>query len=179
MTYFADYLNALAGSEKSEVEQALRQSVYGDRRKSIYPANNRVSIIGDSIAYNNVWPSALETPANAQCRYMAHGAMTWAMYLSRQRFSFERINNFGIPGNDTYDLIGGGPNNVAERLSAALSASDAATWVLQIGTNDLTANYDETVTIANLQAIIAVILNAGRNVVIVPPLPRDGAPTAR
>ena len=139
-------------------------------------ANRKVAVIGDSITYNSVWPSATEgVHPNGQARYLGHGYMTWAAYLSRQRFIFERTENFGIAGNDTYDILGGGPSNVPGRLTGALAANDAATWVLAVGTNDVKADYPVATIIANIETIIARILEANRSVIFVPPLPRDAA----
>lgn len=123
------------------------------------PYNNKVAVVGDSVANANSY-----TDANVN-KILAKGTLANAAYLGRQRWTFDPEDNFGVPGDDTAQVLA--------RIDSVLASSTCAMIVLDCGTNDEGHGLSVAQTKANYSAIINAIVNAGRMVTIIPPRPRD------
>jgi lysophospholipase L1-like esterase len=121
--------------------------------------NNRVALLGDSIAYGNSFLSG-----NALKHY-AKGYVNWASFLGRQRWIYDHADNFGVPGDNT--------NDVLARAPAALAATTAGTVILDCLTNDGPNSVTLAQSKTNYRRMVDMVLAAGRICVCVTPRPRD------
>ncbi len=126
---------------------------------ALTPRNNKVAVIGDSIAYGNTFATATYTKAYAK------GYINWASYLGRQRWTFDHENNFGIAGDNT--------NDVLARVDAALAATTAGTVILDCLTNDGPNSVTLAQSKINYSLLVNKILAKGKICVCVTPRPRD------
>lgn len=131
----------------------------GSTRFAPKPSNNRVMVVGDSIASHNS-----ETTAPHK-RYLSHGAVVWAAYLSRQRFHFPATSNYGIAGNNTDDVLA--------RFDPILAGDDAGVVILDCLTNDGPNGVPLSRSKTNYSTLVGKILAAGRIAVCIVPRPRD------
>lgn len=133
------------------------------------PYNRSVAVLGDSISQHNSLNGNAGANSNGTWnaslygnRYISFGYMSWLRYLSRNAFDFDGNSNFGVVGDTTAQILA--------RTAAALTASNAATWFVMGGINDRGAS---PLTLAqsqsNIAAIVQMVLNAGRIVVLMVP----------
>lgn len=73
---------------------------------------------------------------------------------------FEMLPDSGVAGNTTQMLL--------DRLQTDVINTGAQVAVIMIGTNDVHAQIDENVTIANMQSIVDQLVAAGMKVIITP-----------
>lgn len=123
------------------------------------PANDRVAVVGSSSPAHNSIVSATSR------RAMAYGALVWAAYLSRQRFHFSVDDNYGVPGDNSGDVL--------RRIDRVLAATDAATIVLDFMSNDGTNGLTLQQSKNNYLTIVQKIRDAGRLAVCLTPRPRN------
>jgi hypothetical protein len=121
--------------------------------------NNRVAVLGDSIPYGNSFQTGNSV------KHYAQGYVNWASYLGRQRWTFDHADNFGVPGDNT--------NDVLARAPAALAASTAGTFILDCITNDGANGVSLAQSKLNYRRLIDMVLAAGRICVCITPRPRD------
>lgn len=124
------------------------------------PRNNAVAVLGDSIAYGNGFSSS---PTNIKT--YAKGYVNWARFLSRQRFSFDNSDNFGIPGDNSSDVL--------RRTPGALISTSASTIIIDCMTNDEPNGVSFAQSKINYQSIINLVIGAGRIAILIVPRPRD------
>lgn len=128
-------------------------------RRTARAPNRRVAVLGDSRT-----AGATSGTENAPVWENA-SYINWARFLVGQRFDFPWANNFGVGGDTTPMMLA--------RLPAALSSSDAGTFVVFGGTNDRgSANLTADETISTLTTIRNMILDAGRLVIFIAEIPR-------
>ena len=138
----------------------LNDAWKGQRSLIPQPANTRVAVIGDSVAYGNGFA------ANAtNVKLYAKGYLNWAAFLGRQRWTFDNTDNFGVAGDNT--------NDVLARIDAALAVTTAGTIVLDCLTNDGPNGVSLAQSYANYATLVAKIQAAGRICVCITPRPRD------
>ena len=142
------------------VETALTSAIGDTLSRTIRPRNERVAVLGDSIAYGNGFASS---PTNQ--KLYAKGYLNWASFIGRQRWTFDIQDNFGLAGDNTNDVIA--------RVDKALSQTTAGTFVLDCLTNDGANGVSLAQSKVNYQLIVAKILAAGRVCVCITPRPRD------
>lgn len=144
---------------------------------SLRPANNQVDAIGHSKIAN----MSMIGGVNSQQLHKANvGSLVWAAYRGKQRFDFEPSGNYGLSGDWTDFMNWGGTDRpgILNRLGAALAASSAGTFLLQLATNDRQA-WDADRSIANIALIVDAVRRAGRVGVILTDDPRgDSVNTA-
>jgi hypothetical protein len=124
-------------------------------------ANRRVLAVGDSrtAAISSYDPASVIT-------YEANGYLTSARFLSRQRFDFDASRDNGGVGGDTTTMI-------LARLPALLAANDASVIAILGETNDRgSAAMTAAQTIANWDAMEALVLGAGRTLLWLAEMPR-------
>jgi len=138
----------------------LNDAWKGQRSLIPQPANTRVAVIGDSIAYGNGF-----TTNATNIKLYAKGYLNWAAFLGRQRWTFDNTDNFGVAGDNT--------NDVLARIDAALALTTAGTIVLDCLTNDGPNGVSLAQSYANYATLVSKILAAGRVCVCITPRPRD------
>lgn len=143
-----------------KVLKGLDKSAVKTKSVDLVPDNNRVAVIGDSIAYGNGFAASANN-----VKLYAKGYINWAAFLGRQRWRFNNDRNFGVAGDTTAEVLA--------RLPAALAASDAAVWVVDCLTNDEPNGISLAQSKINYQTIISKIQDAGRIVTCIAPRPRD------
>ncbi|WDA36404.1 SGNH/GDSL hydrolase family protein [Sphingobium sp. YC-XJ3] len=124
------------------------------------PYNSQVAVLGDSIAYGNGFASS---PTNV--KLYAKGYINWAAYLGRQRWTFDNADNFGVPGNNT--------NDVLRRTPFAIASTTASVVIVDCLTNDGPNGVSLEQSYANYSAIVNAILDAEKIAVLITPRPRD------
>lgn len=112
---------------------------------------------GDSVSAATIGANTSLLTVNTQ-----RGHQFWVPYLTSKRIRSRPDLNFAVAGRTTVGMI----DNIA-----AGCASDADFALLQIGTNNIGV-YSFEKTIADLQVIWQTYLNAGKQVIALPPLPR-------
>lgn len=133
------------------------------------PYNRTVAVLGDSITQHNTLNGNAGANSNGTWnasnygnRYISFGYMSWLRYLSRNAFDFDGNSNFGVVGDTTAQILA--------RTPGALAASSAATFFLMAGVNDRgAAALTLAQSQANLAAIVQLVLNAGRILVLMVP----------
>ena len=118
--------------------------------------NNLIGALGDS-RLNNAGKDG--TSENI-------GPLHWACMMSGQRLSFQTRYNFGVGGYTTADII-------ANTLSPACASLPSSMFVL-CGTNDR-ATLTLSQTIANIETIVAKLVQSGKDVYLMAELPRGDA----
>lgn len=131
----------------------------GATRYAPKPSNNRIMVVGDSLASHS---SEITAPHK---RILSHSYPGWAAYLSRQRFHFPATSNYGIPGNNSDDVLA--------RIDSILSTDDAGVVVLDFETNDAANGVPLSRSKTNYTTVVAKVLAAGRIAVCIVPRPRD------
>ncbi|WIW88967.1 hypothetical protein K3M67_03015 [Sphingobium sp. V4] len=139
---------------------ALASAIDGAIGRGIRPRNERIAVIGDSIAYGNSFSASA-----TNVKLYAKGYLNWASFLGRQRWSFRNQDNFGGSGDNTNDVI--------LRIDAALAATTAGTVVLDCLTNDGPNGISLAQSKTNYQLLIAKILESGKVCICITPRPRD------
>lgn len=138
------------------VQTALNTLSSSVASKTIWPKNNKVALLGDSITANSISNTADET-RNAN-RGMGH----WVPFLCQQRVISPQNLNFGIAGQTSAQI--------AARVSDVVN-SGAGICIVLAGTNDI-GSFTVSQTQANLTTIYATL--AANNILIIalPILPR-------
>lgn len=117
-----------------------------DRR--LMPANNQVAVLGDSRAANGFGVNPDQT--------VPKGHAYWLAGLSRGALSVLPVQNFGIAGENTAQILA--------RIGAAV-ASPAGIVVVVAGVNDpldATLNATPALSLANLETIWSTLNGAGK-----------------
>lgn len=140
----------LAAAGKAQAQQA----------KAIAAPNRYVALLGDSRSAQSTY-----TDANNNA-FAASGYINWIRYLTGQRVTFRQSDNFGVFGDNTAQVLA--------RTDAALASSNAGLFVVFCGTNDRNDLMTLAWTVANLTAIRDKVLAAGRRLLFIAELPRDG-----
>jgi len=125
----------------------------------------RLAAFGDSKAALQ-WITPSPVPAGAAYQVMQQanvGFLHWTNRLLGQYFT--PLQNFGVSGYDTGRLLA----NTFSSLVAAASTYDTV-WI-DVGVNDARHNLTTAQTMANIQAMIPVLLNLGKTVIWVMPPP--------
>jgi hypothetical protein len=112
------------------------------------PSNTRVCAEGDS-RFNDSVDAATATGV-----FRNLGPLAWLRAISRQRYDMEPAQDMAIAGSVSADVLG--------RLPAELAANDCGTWLIDGFINDPANTVAWSTTLANMQAIQAAVLNAGR-----------------
>ena len=108
----------------------------------------------------------IQTPVIAS--YLAsQGYAAWVQAESRARVEFPADLNFGISGDSTTEMLA---------RVGTVTASDAGVVVVLGGTNDADSSVTLETMIANMQAIVQALVDAGKLVILIAELPR-GDPT--
>jgi lysophospholipase L1-like esterase len=126
-----------------------------------------IAFAGDSITYGTIGQNTETRTANTN-----RGVSFWIPALTKQHLRTRQDLNFGVKA-DTSEMLLARIGDVA--------ASDADIVVVHIGTNDVNYAVNAgtfTAFKSNLNAIWDALLNAGKVVIAIPPLPRDIATTA-
>lgn len=118
---------------------------------------------GDSVLASTIGANTSLLTMNNQ-----RGMQFWVPFLTSKRVRSRPDLNFAVNGRTTLGLL--------DNIDASL-ASDADYALIQIGTNNI-GIYTFEETIAHLQAIWQAYLSAGKQVIALPPLPRDLATQA-
>ena len=140
----------------SKANKALEQSSVPFAR---LPYNNKVAVLGDSIAYGNGFVTSTYT------KLYAKGYLNWASFLGRQRWTFDNEDNFGNPGDNT--------NDIRARIDLALRTTTAGTVILDCGTNDGPNSVTLEQTKTNYALLVSKIVDSGRICVCITPRPRN------
>jgi lysophospholipase L1-like esterase len=141
-----------------------------DFRPAIRPItalNPLIAFAGDSITQATVGQNTATLTANTN-----RGVSFWVPALTRQRIRTRQNLNFGVNGDTSAMLLA--------RIGA-VAASDADLVLVHIGTNDVNGAVSAATLAAfksNVTAIWNTLLNAGKVVIAIPPLPRDIATAA-
>jgi lysophospholipase L1-like esterase len=127
----------------------------------IYAQPPLIGFAGDSI-------TAAGTSSDAtSAKNMVAGMQYWVPALTQQRVRSQQNLNFGIAGNTSSDLLA--------RIGA-VAGSVANIIVVLIGTNDINGIVNETTFSTYKNNMIAIwnsLLNSGKIVIAIPPLPRS------
>jgi hypothetical protein len=128
----------------------------------------RLAVLADSKgALGWITPSPLPNPGNGWnygvMQQSNVGFVNWTNRLLGQYFT--PLQNFGVSGYDTGQLLA----NTFASLVAAASTYDTV-WV-DMGVNDVRHNLTTAQSMANIQAMIPVLLNLGKTVIWVLPPP--------
>lgn len=175
---FQDATAALTGAESLVVE-VPSGSLSLPRRVTVsqllsasegFGAGPVIAVLGDSISAQNTSSTA------TQKAYYGNGYANWLRCLSGQRFNFPLANNFGV-GGDTLDTSVNGPG-ILSRVSDVI-ASGADICIVLGGTNDLTTGTSLASMKASMAKILARLLSAGIQPVVMPILPRKSLTDAQ
>lgn len=152
------------------LQEDIAAAIQGVRQQIIETglAGAMVSFVGDSRTIQG----QVATPAYLTARSYVH----WLRMLSRQRFDTTAALNFGQSGWRTDQILAALPGYITSMRAARVQVC-----CLLAGTNDLGATnpatgsaYIAAGTIANLQAMVNLLLAAGIRVVIQNETPRTG-----
>lgn len=156
----------LSGFQKESFDTALAKidrnfgEIYDLRTGSRSPL---MLVNGDSVLASTINANTSLLTMNNQ-----RGMQFWVPFLTSKRIRSRPDLNFAVNGRTTQGLL----NNIEGSL-----ASDADYALIQIGTNNI-GIYTFEETIAHLQSIWQAYLSAGKQVIALPPLPRDLATQA-
>ncbi|WP_201829526.1 SGNH/GDSL hydrolase family protein [Microvirga zambiensis] len=98
--------------------------------------------------------------------FSPRGFLTWFRFYTRQRFHFPASNNFGVPGDKTYDMV--------QRLPAVIAAAPGLCHI-PAATNDVNSGVEVQDTIDNLTEIYDALYKNGTVVFAYLILGRSGA----
>ena len=127
----------------------------------------RLAVFGDSkAALGWITPSPLPNPGNGWnygvMQQANVGFVNWTNRLLGQYFT--PLQNFGTSGYDTGQLLAG------QFVSLVAAASTYDTVWIDLGVNDARHNLTTAQSMANIQAMIPVLMNLGKTVIwILPP----------
>lgn len=124
---------------------------------------NAIAILGDSIT------DMVSDNTSVISQFAANGYLTWARFLSGQRFYFDDTLNFGVSG----DKI-----SQANVRVASIIASGVSRCIVLLGTNDLAVTSLTSMIVDWRDNIILPLQRAGIQPIIMPIWPRIGISSA-
>lgn len=122
-----------------------------------------IAILGDSIT------DMVSDNTSAINQFAANGYLTWARFLSNQRFFFDDSLNFGVSGNTIAQAKARVPNVIASGVTRC---------IVLIGTNDLAVTSVTSMVDDWRDNIILPLQRAGIQPIIMPIWPRIGISAA-
>lgn len=124
---------------------------------------NAIAILGDSIS------DMVSDNTSAITQFAANGYLTWARFLSGQRFYFDDTINFGVSGNTIAQ---------AKERVPDIIASGVSRCVVLIGTNDIAVTPVADMISEWRDEIILPLQRAGIQPIILPVWPKIGITSA-